>query len=107
MPAAMETAFYDGVSDFTIKDNCRSEGQMKIGSWAEWAAAIFTGGAIFTALYQIRNERNVRLAEQKADTEIKKRYQAELGTTWSHGGYYSIRHGIFRDSTDAWRMTSD
>ena len=28
-----------------------------------------------------------------------------LGTTWSHGGYYSIRHGIFRDSTAAWRMT--
>lgn len=29
-----------------------------------------------------------------------------LGTTWSHGGY-SIRHGIFRDSTAAWRMTSE
>lgn len=55
---------------------------MKIGNWAEWAAAIFTGGAIFTALYQVRNERNVRLEEQKADTERKKRYQAEHVSAW-------------------------
>ena len=30
-----------------------------------------------------------------------------LGTTWSHGGYYSIRHGIFRDSTASLGMTSE
>ena len=44
---------------------------MEAGSWAEWVAALFTGGGLIFAAYQIRQARTEAQAARQRDYELE------------------------------------
>lgn len=62
---------------------------MQLGDLATWCAALFTGGALFTALFQIRTERHIRAKNEADVLEDRNRAQAShvsawIKETWAH-----------------------
>lgn len=60
---------------------------MPPGDWATWAAAVFTGAAVFVALWQIHVERRERQKVERSAQEERKRLQATKVSAWITKAY--------------------
>lgn len=73
---------------------------MPPGDWATWAAAVFTGSAVFVALWQIHVERRERQKVERRAEEEQKRRQATKVSAWITKAYDDPMWIAVRNSSD-------